>query len=70
MKRTAHVAVRLDEETLARIDALTTKLSTEWHEATRSEAMRLLIGDALARLEGDPEALPRLFRRGSGSGEG
>lgn len=67
MKRTAHVAVRLDEETLARIDALAAKLSTEWHDATRSEALRLLIGEALARLEGDPELLRKKLP-GSGAG--
>jgi hypothetical protein len=66
MKRPAHVAVRLDEETLARIDALRSKLSTEWHEATRSDALRLLLVDALARLESDPEALARRRRPGTG----
>jgi hypothetical protein len=44
-----HVAVRLDNETLARLDALKEALSTPWHEATRSDLLRAVI---LAGLEG------------------
>jgi hypothetical protein len=38
-----HVAVRLDKETLTRIDAVTALLDTEWRDATRSDVLRLLI---------------------------
>ena len=44
-----HVAVRLDNETLSRVDALAEVLSTPWHEATRSDVLRAVI---LAGLEG------------------
>lgn len=40
---TKHVAVRLDEETLARVDALIPTLSTSWHRAKRSDVLRALI---------------------------
>ena len=35
--------MRLDDDVIARIDALREALSTEWHEITRSEVLRLLI---------------------------
>lgn len=38
-----HVAVRLDESTLARIDALIPTLSTPWRQARRSDVLRALI---------------------------
>jgi len=40
---TKHVAVRLDEQTLARVDALIPVLSTAWHRAKRSEVLRALL---------------------------
>jgi len=46
-----HVAVRLDNATLLRIDALKEVLSTPWHEATRSDILRALILTGLEHLE-------------------
>jgi hypothetical protein len=40
---TFHVAVRLDESTLARVDALCPSLSAAWHQARRSDALRAVI---------------------------
>lgn len=50
---TSHVSVRLDAETIARVDALAPQLSTQWRPATRSDVLRALILTALDR----PEAL-------------
>jgi hypothetical protein len=44
---TIHVSVRLDDGTMARVDALAVKVSTEWHSATRSDILRALINHAL-----------------------
>ena len=46
-----HVAVRLEHEVIARIDALAGPLSTEWHKATRSDALRAVILRGIARME-------------------
>ena len=46
-----HVAVRLDNVTLERVDALKDVLSTAWHEATRSDILRALILTGLEQLE-------------------
>lgn len=46
-----HVAVRLDNLTLERVDALKEVLSTPWHEATRSDILRALILTGLDQLE-------------------
>jgi hypothetical protein len=40
---TKHVAVRLDEQTLVRVDALIPSLSTPWRKAKRSDVLRALI---------------------------
>jgi hypothetical protein len=40
---TYHVAVRLDEATVTRVDALCPSLSTSWHQASRSDALRAII---------------------------
>jgi len=40
---TQHVAVRLDDETIARVDALIPLLSTPWRRARRSDVLRALI---------------------------
>jgi hypothetical protein len=65
---TKHVAVRLDEETLARVDALIPTLSTSWHRAKRSDVLRALIHAGLessARLGPAPplSAAPRARRK-------
>src|SRR4051794_19659674 len=46
-----HVAVRLDGDTLSRIDALKDVLSTAWHEATRSDVLRAVILNGLGSME-------------------
>ncbi len=58
------VSVRLDGETLARVDALAPAFSKEWRRATRSDVLRILILDALPRFEqaGGP-APPNKARR-------
>lgn len=48
---TNHMSIRLDEATMARIDALGDVFSTEWHVATRSDIFRALILLSLARYE-------------------
>jgi hypothetical protein len=45
------VSVRLDAETMARVDALTPAFSTQWRPATRSDVLRGLILAALDRFE-------------------
>jgi hypothetical protein len=53
---TKHVAVRLDEQTLVRVDALIPSLSTPWRKAKRSDVLRALIHAGLeAETEGGPE---------------
>ena len=70
---TNHVSVRLDAETIARVDALAPHFSTQWRAATRSDVLRALILTALAAREdadrpGDPDAGPT--GRGGGKGRG
>jgi hypothetical protein len=54
------VAVRIDEETLAQVDALIPSFSTPWHTAKRSDVLRALI---LAGLEQHAASLARAKRR-------
>ena len=56
-KPAQHVAVRLDEATIARVEALVPHITSGRHEATRSDVMRLLITDGLVRVERDPRLL-------------
>ena len=56
-KHDEHVAVRLDEITIARIDALRAKLAQPWGDATRSDVLREIIVKALDRAEQDPSFL-------------
>ena len=53
-----HVAVRLDEATQARIDAVAKTLSKPWGKATRSDALRAVILAGLDTLEAKPPAAP------------
>ncbi len=52
---TKHVAVRLDEETLAQVDALIPTFTTPWRRARRSDVLRALIH---AGLEAQPRTRP------------
>lgn len=58
---TKHVAVRLDEETLAQVDALVPALSTPWRRARRSDVLRALIH---AGLEAQPKPSPEGAAKG------
>lgn len=61
---TNHVSVRLDVETMARVDALGPQFSTTWRGATRSDILRGLILTALDLFErGEVQA-----GRGGGAG--
>ena len=48
-----HAAVRLDTETLERLDALRPCFSTFWHEATESDVLRAVIVAGLDIVEGE-----------------
>jgi hypothetical protein len=48
---TRHVSVRLDAETIARVDALAPRFSSPYRPATRSDVLRALILTALADQE-------------------
>ncbi len=64
---TNHVSVRLDAETIARIDALAPQLSTDFRLATRSDVLRALILTALASAQSAESAVvapPRRDGRG------
>jgi hypothetical protein len=52
-----HVAVRLDDDTLARLDALLPHLATASRGATRSDALRAVILLGLRVAEINPEKL-------------
>jgi hypothetical protein len=56
------VDVRLDPEVLARIEALRRALSTEWHEVTRAEALRIVIRTGIH--EEEKRRSPRRWRAG------
>ncbi len=46
-----HTSVRLDPETLARVEAVRVKLNHPWREATTSDSLRMLICSSLAHVE-------------------
>ncbi len=46
-----HVAVRLDDATLERLDLVREVLSTDWHEANQSDVLRAVILGGLRQLE-------------------
>lgn len=49
-----HVAVRLDDATRDRVDALIPSLSTDWHKANRSDVLRAVLLRGLPLVEADP----------------
>ena len=51
-----HVAVRLDPETLTRVDSIRALLDTEWRNATRSDVLRMLILNGLEPFEKEHKA--------------
>ena len=52
-----HVAVRLDAEHVAQVDALIPLLFRRWRDATRSDVLRALLLAALETVKADPGAL-------------
>lgn len=53
---TIHVAVRLEPDQIARVDALLPTFTTRWRKATRSEVLRALILESLERTEAEQKA--------------
>jgi hypothetical protein len=51
------VAVRLDPEQVTQVDALIPVLSTPWHPATRSDALRAVVIHGLKTLPANLDAL-------------
>lgn len=51
MAKNIHAACKVDEETRDRLDALLPFLSTEYHQATRSDALRAVVLKGLPVLE-------------------
>ena len=61
-----HVAVRFDAAMLTRIDGIVGALTTPWHRATRSDAIRALVVEALPILEArhpQPAPAPKPARK-------
>jgi hypothetical protein len=54
-----HVAVRLDAEQAAEVDALIPTLSTRWHRATRSDVLRFVVIEGLAAIKKELARSPR-----------
>ena len=52
------IAVRLLPEEIERVEALRARLSTPWHEATRSDALRAVILRGLAAMENEEQEPP------------
>ncbi len=59
----AHVAVRLEADVIARIDALMEPLSTEWLRLSRSDALRAIIMRGLPLVEADVRAAKKSAER-------
>lgn len=51
MAKNIHAACKVDEETRDRLDALLPHLSTDYHQATRSDALRAVVLKGLPILE-------------------
>jgi hypothetical protein len=52
-----HVAVRLDAEHVAQVDALIPLFSKPWRDATRSDVLRALVIAGFKTIKADPGAL-------------
>ena len=69
MSSKGHTAVRLDNETLTRVDAARPLLDSQWHDATRSDVLRLLLLDGLQyyekKYQTELSARPKQSRRGA-----
>ena len=49
--KSAQIAVRLEEDVIAKLDALAARLSTTWHQANRSDMVRAAIVEGIPVLE-------------------
>jgi hypothetical protein len=58
------IAVRIDADLLARIDAMVAKLSTDWRQASRSDVIRALCIKALPLLEAEGAEPEHKTRKG------
>jgi len=58
-----HIIFRVDADMLARIDAQAAALSTPWHKATRTEALRLIVATGLDTIEAQAKIAPRKPRK-------
>jgi hypothetical protein len=65
--RRGHVAVRLDEATIARMDALLKHLALPGRDATRTDALRSVIFLGLELGEKEPERLRMQLESGLGA---
>ena len=65
-----HVAVRLEAEDVAQVDALIPLLSRRWRDATRSAVLRALLLAALETVKADPGALGGAGMKGGESAAG
>lgn len=65
MSTTHHAAVRLEDELVARLDALIPSLSMPWKKATRSDAIRAAILAGLPLLETPPTPASPSRKRGA-----
>ena len=66
-KKRGHVAVRIDDETLSRVDALLPELSSPWHQAKRSDALRALILEALDARDRNAKTVKKSSTKKGGS---
>lgn len=57
MPKPTQIGIRLEDELVARLDALVPKLRTLWSEPTRSDIVRACILDALPRLEAQAQRI-------------
>jgi hypothetical protein len=58
-KTMPHVAVRLEPELVAEIDAVALELATQWRRASRSDALRLLLIEGLKAHKAKRAAPPK-----------
>jgi hypothetical protein len=63
VKGRTHVSVRMNDEEIARIDALAPRFSTKYRNATRSDVLRACILEGLDKFEREARAEQRPAKR-------
>ena len=58
-KTKGHIAVSLELDLVAKIDAVVRELSTQWHQANRSDALRMLLAKGFRAYESEKAATPK-----------